>query len=472
MLGTGVTHVVAEIPMHCAIHCAKIDPLTKLFGSFAEFRQQSHARWAPLKTRRWEVWAKGKVTFKQTSAEKLPWNKHLLKYNIMGSTLSCTHCGIHSVILSLAYCHTNLLNITFQISETFTDFSSEILLEKKPVSSLPCYAVLTLTSNWHLSTALSVSMPVLTLYPHLPEFLTWRIVMKISTSLCNTKIWPWRTMPVWPAATVQLRHTYNVSFKNTQHCHISIAAPACYPPGQRSRQTMGHDSAPHGQGSRKGQERWEVWRHCPAQRLLCHALSGDLPIKQKFATSSYSLKTATDNEERRARKINMTKSLFICVHSEHIPSASRLGKCHHTSLKKYKPHRKRTILFLHAILFPNNSKAKRAHHRRPLLPHSVWRSWRWETCARAMPCTDQAALGNSLCQPEYRANKIKHTRFNHEHVTQCAKCLVQLPLMCNKWTLSYIKTTWKEITQPIILWMQLRVCDMCKWKYHDMTHKY
>lgn len=244
----------------------------------------------------------------------------------MGSTLSYTHCGSHSVILSLAHCRTNLLNITFQISETFTDFSSEILLEKKPSQLTSMLCVLTLTSNWHLSTALSVSMPVLTLYPHLPEFLTWRIVMEIFTCLCNTKIWPWRTMPVWPAA--------NVSFKNTQHCHISIAAPACYAPGQRSRQTMGHDSAPHGQGSRKGQERWEVWRHCPVQRLLCHALSGDLPIKQQFATSSYSLRTATDNEERRARKINMTKSLFICVHSEHIPSASRLGKCHHTSLKK------------------------------------------------------------------------------------------------------------------------------------------
>ena len=74
--------------------------------------------------------------------------------------------------------------------------------------------------------------------------------------------------------------------------------------------------------------------------------------------------------------------------------------------KKYKPHLKRTIIFLRAILFPDNSKAKRAHHRRPLLPHSVWRSWRWETCARAMPCTDQAVLGNSLCQPEYRSNQI------------------------------------------------------------------
>ena len=190
--------------------------------------------------------------------------------------------------------------------------------KKKNVSPLPYYAALTLTSNWRSSTALSVSMPVLTLYyPHFPEFLTRRIVMKIFTGICNTKLGPRRTTPAWPAAPVQLSHTYNVSFRNTQHCHIFIAAPACYPPGQRSRQTRGHDSAPHGQGSQRGQERWEVWRHCPAQRLLCHALSGDLPIKQQFVPSSYSLKMATDNEERSARKINDKESLYLCTLRTH-----------------------------------------------------------------------------------------------------------------------------------------------------------
>ena len=47
--------------------------------------------------------SKGKVTFKQTSAEKLPLNKHLPKYNIVESTLSCSHCGVHSVIFSLPH---------------------------------------------------------------------------------------------------------------------------------------------------------------------------------------------------------------------------------------------------------------------------------------------------------------------------------------------------------------------------------
>ena len=323
----------------------------------------------------------------------------------MGSTLSCTHCGIHSVILSLAHCHTNLLNITFQISETFTDFSSEILLEKTPsqltsmLCSLDTNIKLTLVNSTFSEHACTDPLSPFASFWH--EGLSWRFsqVYVIQKSdhggPCQYDL-----LPLYSLDTPPMFHSKTHNTVTFPLLHI-----ACYPPGQRSQQTMGHDSAPHGQGSRKGQERWEVWWHCPAQRLLCHALSGDLPIKQQFATSSYSLRTATDNEERRARKINMTKSLFICIHSEHIPSASRLGKCHHTSLKKYKPHLKRTILFLRAILFPDNSKAKRAYHRRPLLPHSVWRSWRWETCARAMPCTDQAALGNSLCQPEYRSNK-------------------------------------------------------------------
>ena len=202
----------------------------------------------------------------------------------------------------------------------------------------------------------------------------------------------------WPVVPKQLNHTY-ITW-STQYSHISIAASICYSPEQRSQQTKGRDSAPHDQGSQRDQERSKVWQHCPVQRLLSHVLSYGLSIKEQFMLSCYIQKVGEENEGKNVQKINTTNGLFIFVSSGHNPSANTLylRKMTLNVCMKIDPTTKDQSLFRGNSYFL--SVLTSTHHRRPLLPHSVWRSWRWEICAHAVLCTDLATLGNSLFQPK------------------------------------------------------------------------